>query len=110
MYYARGAKIQPTRQTFRPKGFARGVGDLGKGGTQQGWSTAVPFMTAPWAGTTSAPKSKPADDLSEVVVNARRVEEPMPEIVVTGQRIPWYVWAMLGATAVAFITAKGKRS
>jgi hypothetical protein len=58
----------------------------------------------------SAAKTSPAasDDLSEVVVTSHMVPLPddMPEIVVQGTRIPWYVWALLGAVAVYALTSK----
>ncbi len=64
----------------------------------------------------SAPKTPPKvdDDLSEVVVTAKRREvtpapsapsgdEALPEITVTGTRIPWYAWAFAGV--VAYVAA-----
>jgi len=62
----------------------------------------------------SAPKTPPKvdDDLSEVVVTAKRIttapsapsgDEALPEITVTGTRIPWYAWAFAGV--VAYVAA-----
>lgn len=58
----------------------------------------------------SSPKTAPvADDLSEVVVTSRMlpVPEDIPEITVSGTRIPWYVWGILGLVigTVVFSTA-----
>lgn len=43
------------------------------------------------------------DDLSEVQVTAHTLTQApaqdIPEIVVTGQRIPWFVWAAGGVLA-----------
>lgn len=58
----------------------------------------------------SAPKSSPVNDptnLDEVVVTARpvAVAEDVPEIVVSGRRIPWYVWLGVGAIGFAAVSA-----
>lgn len=64
---------------------------------------------------TSAPKSPPKvnnpDELSEVIVTAQKrltstaapVEEDLPEIVVTGTRIPWFAWVAAGVAGFALL-------
>lgn len=76
------------------------------------------------AQTTSTPGYQspgwPQDDLSEVAVNARFVPVPppyqppyeyddMPEIVVSGTRIPWWVWGIGGALALTALTFFARR-
>lgn len=66
---------------------------------------------------TSSPKTPPAindpNNLDEVVVTAKKLavpapvnlpaEEDIPEIVVTGTRIPWYAWALAGVAGFAIL-------
>lgn len=65
----------------------------------------------------SSPKTPPAindpTNLDEVVVTAKKVavpapvnlpaEEDIPEIVVTGTRIPWYAWIAAGVVGFAVL-------
>jgi hypothetical protein len=92
------------------------LGALGKGGTQKGWSTSVPFLSTPWFSPTPAQKVVPPDDdLSEVKVSARFVPVPppyeppdeynYPVIEVGGTRIPWWMWGIGGVLAMAAITS-----
>ncbi len=57
----------------------------------------------------SAPKSPPVvndpTNLDEVIVSARPIEEALPEIVVSGTRIPWYVWLGVGVVGFAAVSA-----
>lgn len=62
------------------------------------------------------------DDLDEVKVTAKpyvmsavktspqSIEEPMPEIVVQGHRIPWWVWGLAGGMLVLLVSStRGSR-
>jgi len=54
-------------------------------------------------------KAKKVDTaLDPVKVNVQRVEDPLPEITVSGVRIPWWVWGLVGALAV-MVLVEGKR-
>lgn len=60
----------------------------------------------------SAPKSSPNDasnlDPVVVTVQPRNVPPPtedIPEIVVEGRRIPWYVWLGVGVIGFAAVSA-----
>ncbi len=65
----------------------------------------------------SSPKMVPLNDptnLDEVIVTARRREvappsEDIPEIVVSGRRIPWYVWAAGGVVAFVALSSLARR-
>lgn len=57
----------------------------------------------------SSPKMNPADNLDEVQVTAQYAtatpyaDAAMPEVTVSAKRIPWYVWAVLGAVGVSLL-------
>lgn len=51
-----------------------------------------------------------ADDLSPVAVTVKKIaipdapaDEEIPEIVVSGNRIPWYAWALGGVAGFAIL-------
>lgn len=65
---------------------------------------------------TSSPKTPPAindpNNLDEVIVTAKKIAVPapvnlpaedIPEIVVTGTRIPWYAWVIAGVAGFAVL-------
>jgi hypothetical protein len=59
------------------------------------------------------PKLNDPTNLDEVVVTAKKIavpapvnlpaEEDIPEIVVTGTRIPWYAWVVAGVAGFAVL-------
>ena len=51
-------------------------------------------------------------DLDEVKVTVKRVPEApetLPEITVTAERIPWWVWALAGGVLVTLLIKESKR-
>lgn len=45
-------------------------------------------------------------DLDEVAVRVRKIEDPLPEIVSEGTRIPWWVWALAGAVLTVLLVER----
>lgn len=74
----------------------------------------IPGVTSPYATPPFAPLLPKAvatsDDLSEVVVTAKKIpippaptDEDIPEITVSARRIPWYAWAIAGVAGFAVL-------
>lgn len=43
------------------------------------------------------------ENLDEVAVTAKRLPEPIPEIVVTASPIPWWMWGLGGVLLAVFL-------
>lgn len=57
-------------------------------------------------GITAASAKLPARASAISSPKAQPAGENLPEIVVEGTRIPWYVWAIMGAVAVLALTSR----
>ena len=100
-----------------PRHFTRStMGDLFPiPGVTQPFQPNAPFVFYKTPAQKSSPKMNPADNLDEVKVTAQYqtatpyADAAMPEIEVSGTRIPWYAWAILGAVGVSILLGVARK-
>jgi len=100
--------VQRSVKYFRSRGVLGDVEVPMPAGTPSFMPFQIPGVTTPFNNT--APfkfyehPSQNGAPASALMVD----EEPMEEMVVTGTRIPWYVWALLGAVGISLLLGAKK--